>query len=380
MAEVRLDFPIVSTPDSRTIEQPLASAPATPFRRVFPSYSRRDLQVVEQIELYSKTLGDDYLRDLVSIRPGEEWNPRLQELIAKADVFQLFWSSNSANSRFVEEEWRFAAGLRRPYFIRPTYWEDPIPDPPGELAAIHFQKLWIRPYGDANQGSTGKAIVQLDSGSVPLKKESVRITLQAGEGPEPEKPLTATGSSPVGAKTIPLAKAPSSMDPGPQGGATPPQPGGGAKPLPQATVKMGQTQPMGSTGSPTKNIPKQPNIKSTAEEVEEEWEEEYERDREFLFVPKQPEVCLFALFISAATAFLAWIFTNRTDSISAGVVSSTDTFVRCILAGGSLLVAWITSIGVFWLLNRFFGRKITAILGLFTVLILLVPVIYFCLK
>ncbi len=189
LAEVRLDFPIVSAPDPRAIEQPLAPAPATPFRRVFPSYSRRDLQVVEQIELYSKTLGDDYLRDLVSIRPGEEWNPRLQELIAQADVFQLFWSSNSANSRFVEEEWRFAAGLRRLYFIRPTYWEEPLPTVPNELAALHFQKLWIRPYPDTtgealkpriaviDEKATGSGLYDLkwiDQNFRPLKGEEFR--------------------------------------------------------------------------------------------------------------------------------------------------------------------------------------------------------------
>lgn len=39
---------------------------------------------------------------------------------------------------------------------------------------------------------------------------------------------------------------------------------------------MGQTQPMGSTGTPTKTISQKPNIQSTAEDVEEEWEEEYE--------------------------------------------------------------------------------------------------------
>lgn len=84
------------------------------------------------------------------------------------------------------------------------------------------------------------------------------------------------GASPVGAKTIPLAKAPGSAGPGPVGRVTTPLQPGGAKPLPQATVKMGQTQPMGTPGSPTKTIPKSPNIQSTAEEVEEEWEEEYE--------------------------------------------------------------------------------------------------------
>ena len=60
------------------------------------------------------------------------------------------------------------------------------------------------------------------------------------------------------------------------GKATTPLQPGGAKPLPQATVKMGETQPMGSTGTPTKTISQKPNIQSTADDVEEEWEEEYE--------------------------------------------------------------------------------------------------------
>ncbi len=81
----------------------------------------------------------------------------------------------------------------------------------------------------------------------------------------------------MGAKTIPLAKAPGSGGPGPVGKVTTPLQPGGAKPLPQATVKMGQTQPLGTPSSPTRTIPKAaPNIQSTAEEVEEEWEEEYE--------------------------------------------------------------------------------------------------------
>jgi len=83
-------------------------------------------------------------------------------------------------------------------------------------------------------------------------------------------------ASPVGAKTIPLAKAPGSGGPAPVGKSTTPLQPGGAKPLPAATVKMGQTQPMGTPGSPTKTIPKAPNIQSTAEEAEEEWVEEYE--------------------------------------------------------------------------------------------------------
>lgn len=95
----------------------------------------------------------------------------------------------------------------------------------------------------------------------------------AGAPATPGAPGSAT---PVGAKTIPLAKAPVSGGPGPVGKATVPlQQPGGAKPLPQATVKMGQTQPM-AQNAPTSQISQKPNIRSTAAEVEDEWDEEYE--------------------------------------------------------------------------------------------------------
>jgi len=82
-------------------------------------------------------------------------------------------------------------------------------------------------------------------------------------------PLAAAGTaavSPIGAKTIPLGQAPKPG--GPSGRSTVPL-GGGPQPLPQATVKMGSTQAMGSGG-----ISQAPNIQSTAARDEEEWEEE----------------------------------------------------------------------------------------------------------
>ena len=108
-------------------------------------------------------------------------------------------------------------------------------------------------------------------------------TIPLAKAPDPlgpTKPVPTTGASgaatPVGAKTIPLAKAPVSGGPGPVGKATVPlQQPGGAKPLPQATVKMGQTQPMAQS-APTSQVTQKPNIQSTAAEVEDEWDEEYE--------------------------------------------------------------------------------------------------------
>jgi hypothetical protein len=62
-------------------------------------------------------------------------------MIDEADVFQLFWSSASSQSEFVEQEWRYALTQRKPNFVRPGYWEDPFPQPPVELSQLHFQQL-----------------------------------------------------------------------------------------------------------------------------------------------------------------------------------------------------------------------------------------------
>jgi hypothetical protein len=51
---------------------------------------------------------------------------------------------------------------------------------------------------------------------------------------------------------------------------------GSAKPLPKATVKLKQTQTLGSGGG-VSTISATPDIQSTAaDEIEEEWEEEFE--------------------------------------------------------------------------------------------------------
>jgi len=120
---------------------------AQPYRKIFPSYSHQDLDIVQQCARYAAVLGDRYLQDTVVLRAGELWNDRLMELIREADVFQLFWSRNSMNSPYVRQEWEFALALNRPYFVRPTYWEEPLPAdrgrnlPPPNLAALHFQRL-----------------------------------------------------------------------------------------------------------------------------------------------------------------------------------------------------------------------------------------------
>ncbi len=134
--------PNASIPVSAQPTAPLVTAapPRKAYQAVFCSYSRKDLQIVERVERAYRILGFDYLRDLTTIRPGEDWDSRLLQMIEQADIFQLFWSSHSAASNAVKKEWTKALELAaaRPSFIRPVFWEQPMPAPPPELSHINF--------------------------------------------------------------------------------------------------------------------------------------------------------------------------------------------------------------------------------------------------
>ena len=139
VAHVPMAIPIDSRADRR---EPPVGKTVSPYRRLFASYSHKDEAIVRQFENYAKGLGDRYVRDVVDLRAGERWNPRLCELIESADVFQLFWSQNSMESAFVRQEWEHALTVSKPEFVRPVYWELPFPKreglPPARLADLQF--------------------------------------------------------------------------------------------------------------------------------------------------------------------------------------------------------------------------------------------------
>ena len=153
LAEVELAIRVGASAPSEEGVRSTGHATETgrPYRKIFASYSHKDAEIVRQYEAFIETFGDRYVRDVRDLRSGERWDPRLLELIAEADIFQLFWSSNSMRSRFVRREWEHALRLGRPTFIRPTYWEDPMPEspsedlPPDALQSLHFHRIAINP-------------------------------------------------------------------------------------------------------------------------------------------------------------------------------------------------------------------------------------------
>jgi hypothetical protein len=147
LADVSLAIPIDASALPPTANAPSKVDSAGSYRKIFASYSHKDLHVVEQLEQLARALGDEYLRDWKHLRAGEVWDERLRQMIEEADVFQLFWSHHAMESAYVRQEWEHALSLNRPYFVRPTYWEEPLPGdpardlPPAELRRLHFQRI-----------------------------------------------------------------------------------------------------------------------------------------------------------------------------------------------------------------------------------------------
>ena len=135
------------TASAPAVQPPAVAESAPRYRKIFPSYSHHDRAIVDSFTEIVRTFGDEYLRDVIALRSGERWRERLPELIEEADVFQLFWSSNSMRSPYCREEWEHALALGRPFFVRPFYWEDPRPEdranglPPAALDALEFAKV-----------------------------------------------------------------------------------------------------------------------------------------------------------------------------------------------------------------------------------------------
>jgi hypothetical protein len=135
------DIPLsVFVTNEVTNSQPQRTPPQPIYDTVFASYSHKDTAVVLKVEAAAKTFGMTYLRDVISLRSGEDWSTGLEKLIDDATIFQMFWSQPYSVSQHCKREWEYAIGLKKesPHFIRPVYWLQPMPAPPPPLQHLHF--------------------------------------------------------------------------------------------------------------------------------------------------------------------------------------------------------------------------------------------------
>lgn len=116
------------------------------YARIFCSYSRKDTLIVQNIVKTLIAVGNIVFLDVDDIATGDSWRAALANAIDDADIFLLFWSSHSAVSPNVQDEWMYCLQYKCPQdkcvgVLRPVYWEDHLPHVPAALRDINFRRL-----------------------------------------------------------------------------------------------------------------------------------------------------------------------------------------------------------------------------------------------
>jgi hypothetical protein len=102
------------------VDQPRAS---TQLRRVFLSYSRKDISFVRKLAEDLEKAGYDVWRDVSDLRSGNDWVRVIPKAIESAPYFLVVLSPNSIESEWVEKEYTQALSLRKkiiPILLAPT--------------------------------------------------------------------------------------------------------------------------------------------------------------------------------------------------------------------------------------------------------------------
>jgi hypothetical protein len=109
------------------------------YKNIFTSYSQDDVAMARAIRQAYEAIGDDSFLDIEALRSSQSWNSVLPRAIESADVFQLFWSQQAAQSQLIYQECQYALQhYKYDGFIRPIYWEKPLAFSPSEFAHLHF--------------------------------------------------------------------------------------------------------------------------------------------------------------------------------------------------------------------------------------------------
>lgn len=135
VARLRLDLDI-----TRQLPQPrISSVTSEPAHTAFASYASQDRpRVLDRVSEIERN-GIDVFLDCLSLHPGEEWKPRLEQEIRNRELFLLFWSAHAKNSDWVTWEWKTALQQKGLTGVDP-HPLDPVSvaGPPEELSSLHF--------------------------------------------------------------------------------------------------------------------------------------------------------------------------------------------------------------------------------------------------
>jgi TIR domain len=98
-------FQIVVSPDAPELALSKVDQQGQSYRKRFLSHAKEDRAEVLKVRRAVKNLaGGDNFIDVLSMEPGEQWEPRLEKEIKQCDLFVLFWSRHARASEWVMRE------------------------------------------------------------------------------------------------------------------------------------------------------------------------------------------------------------------------------------------------------------------------------------
>ena len=123
---------------------------ARPTKKLFISYSHKDIASAEKIAKIHEALGIDVFFDKHRLKAGYIYSEEISNFIQTADTFVLCWSENAAKSDYVEKERQEALALAYPQIkskklarleILPFNIEPHAVPPEDMIKDYHFQEL-----------------------------------------------------------------------------------------------------------------------------------------------------------------------------------------------------------------------------------------------
>jgi hypothetical protein len=117
-------------------------------RTAFASYASEDrLDVLERVSSIERSAGLEVFMDVIDLRMGDQWEPKLRSRIAASDRFLLFWSEHAAGKKWVTWEWEQALAAKGEdalelHLLRST----PIELIPEPLRKYHFNDVYLLAY------------------------------------------------------------------------------------------------------------------------------------------------------------------------------------------------------------------------------------------
>ncbi|MEO1568667.1 MAG: toll/interleukin-1 receptor domain-containing protein, partial [Pseudomonadota bacterium] len=146
--------------DGHAVADPTETTDTGDKLRVFVSYSRAQVHFADEVVLSLEDKGHAPLIDRHTIAKGEDFKPRLGELILKADTVVFILSDESAKSDVCAWEVEEAARLAKRILVVTLGDLSPRITPPEKLAGIDWIHCWANPAVPGSSQTRG--FIELD--------------------------------------------------------------------------------------------------------------------------------------------------------------------------------------------------------------------------